>query len=190
MKKTITSKKKALKARMAEVKKIPSRGLAPTEKVVMKKNIDPASLPKGKGIGTKPKTLGPNFVERNKTAWVKENQGANPFATVVGDRGSNPGGSPRIEYNRQDRFSPAKGKVSIDKMDNKGNFVKSNSMQETPSLLKRAGAGTTPKEAINLKQSRGRVDKKGTKPAPAKSIKKSVSKSTAVKKTPLKSTKK
>jgi hypothetical protein len=34
----IGAKKKASKARMAEVKKIPSRGLAPTEKAVMKKN--------------------------------------------------------------------------------------------------------------------------------------------------------
>ena len=131
-------------------------------------NVDPSSLPKGKGIESKPKTIGPNFVERNKTAWVKENQGANPFATVVRDRGSNPGGSPRIQYDREDRFSPAKGKVSIDKMDNKGNFVKSNSMQETPSLLKRAGAGTTPKEAINLKKSGGRVDKKSTSSMPVK----------------------
>ncbi len=34
----IGAKKKASKARMAEVKKIPSRSLAPTEKAVMKKN--------------------------------------------------------------------------------------------------------------------------------------------------------
>jgi hypothetical protein len=118
-------------------------------------NIDPATLPKGKGIESKSQTPGPNFVERgrSKSVWVKHNQGANPYVTSVRDRGTNPGGSPTIQYDREDRFSPAKGKVSIDKMDNRGNFVKSNSMVNTPSVLKRSGAGTTPSDAINIKAS-------------------------------------
>jgi len=133
-------------------------------------NVDPASLPKGKGIESKSQTPGPNFVERgrSKSVWVKHNQGANPYVTSVRDRGTNPGGSPTIQYDREDRFSPSKGKVSIDKMDNTGNFVKSKSMEDAPSTLKRSGAGTTPKDAIDLQKSGGRVDKKSTSSMPVK----------------------
>ena len=47
----ISSKKKVAKARMAEVKKIPSRGLAPTDKSVARKNAaSEASKIKPKGI--------------------------------------------------------------------------------------------------------------------------------------------
>jgi len=131
-------------------------------------NIDPATLPKGKGIESKSQTPGPNFVERgrSKSVWVKHNQGANPYVTSVRDRGTNPGGSPTIQYDREDRFSPAKGKVSIDKMDNRGNFVKSNSMVNTPSVLKRSGAGTTPSDAINIKASS--LNSKSTSSMPVK----------------------
>lgn len=130
---------------------------------MMKKNIDPASLPKGKGIGTKPKTPGPNFVERgrSKSVWVKDNQGSNPRVSVVRDRGTNPGGAPMIEYDR-----PAKGKVSIDKMNNRGNFVKNNSMVNTPSVLKRSGL--TPSDAVKANS----LKAKGTKSAPKKTTKK------------------
>ena len=130
---------------------------------MMKKNIDPASLPKGKGIGTKPKTPGPNFVERGraKSVWVKDNQGSNPRVSVVRDRGTNPGGAPMIEYDR-----PLKGKVSIDKMNNRGNFVKSNSMVNTPSVLKRSGL--TPYDAVKANS----LKSKGTKSAPKKVTKK------------------
>ena len=115
-------------------------------------NVDPASLPKGKGIGTNPKTPGPNFVERgrSKSVWVKDNQGSNPRVSVVRDRGSNPGGSPVIEYDR-----PLKGKVSIDKMDNRGNFVKSKSMEDTPSTLTRRGL--TPSDAIKASSLNSKV---------------------------------
>ena len=131
-------------------------------------NIDPATLPKGKGIESKSQTPGPNFVERgrSKSVWVKHNQGANPYVTSVRDRGTNPGGSPTIQYDREDRFSPAKGKVSIDQMDNRGNFVKSNSMVNTPSVLKRSGAGTTPSDAINIKASS--LNSKSTSSMPVK----------------------
>jgi hypothetical protein len=155
---------------------------------MMKKNIDPASLPKGKGIGTKSKTPGPNFVERgrSKSVWVKHNQGANPYVTSVRDRGTNPGGSPTIQYDREDRFSPAKGKVSIDKMDNRGNFVKSNSMVNTPSVLKRSGAGTTPSDAVKASS----LKSKGTKAAPKKAMASSSSKMSSTKKPMMKTTKK
>lgn len=50
----ISSKKKVAKARMAEVKKIPSRGLAPTDKSVARKNAaSEASSVKPKGISAK-----------------------------------------------------------------------------------------------------------------------------------------
>ena len=155
---------------------------------MMKKNIDPASLPKGKGIGSSPKTPGPNFVERNrsKSVWVKHNQGASPYVTSVRDRGTNPGGSPTIQYDREDRFSPAKGKVSIDKMDNRGNFVKSNSMVNTPSVLKRSGAGTTPSEAVKVNS----LKAKGTKAAPKKASVAPAKKASVTKKPMMKSTKK
>jgi hypothetical protein len=53
----ISSKKKAAKARMAEVKKIPSRGLAPTDKSVARKNAaSEANSVKPKGISAKPMT--------------------------------------------------------------------------------------------------------------------------------------
>ena len=130
---------------------------------MMKKNIDPASLPKGKGIGSGPKTPGPNFVERgrSKSVWVKDNQGSNPRVSVVRDRGTNPGSSTMIEYDR-----PAKGKVSIDKMNNRGNFVKSNSMVNTPSVLKRSGL--TPSDAVKASS----LKAKGTKTATKKATKK------------------
>ena len=122
-------------------------------------NVDPSALPKGKGIGSKPKTPGPNYVERgrSKSVWVKDNQGSNPRVTVVRDRGSNPGGSPSIEYDR-----PAKGKVSIDKMDNRGNFVKSKSMEDTPSTLTRRGL--TPSDAIKASS----LNSKNTSSMPVK----------------------
>lgn len=69
---------------------------------------------------------------------------------MVRDRGSNPGGSPVIEYDR-----PAKGKVSIDKMDNRGNFVKSKSMEDTPSTLTRRGL--TPSDAIKASSLNSKV---------------------------------
>jgi hypothetical protein len=108
-----------------------------------KPNFDPSSLPSGKGIESKSQTPGPNFVERgrSKSVWVKDNEGSNPRVSVVRDKGSNPGSSPVIEYDR-----PAKGKVSIDKMDNRGNFVKSKTMEDTPSTLTRRGL--TPSDAI------------------------------------------
>ena len=122
-------------------------------------NVDPSSLPKGKGIESKPKTLGPNFVERgrSKSVWVKDNQGSNPRVAVVRDRGSNPGGSPVIEYDR-----PAKGKVSIENMDNRGNFVKSKSMEDTPSTLTRRGL--TPSDAIKASS----LNSKSTSSMPVK----------------------
>ena len=53
----IGAKKKAAKARMADVKKIPSRGLAPTDKSVARKNAaNQASKIKPKGISAKPMT--------------------------------------------------------------------------------------------------------------------------------------
>ena len=53
----IGAKKKAAKARMADVKKIPSRGLAPTDKSVARKNAaSEASSIKPKGISAKPMT--------------------------------------------------------------------------------------------------------------------------------------
>jgi hypothetical protein len=53
----ISSKKKVAKARIAEVKKIPSRGLAPTDKSVARKNAaTQASKIKPKGISAKPMT--------------------------------------------------------------------------------------------------------------------------------------
>ena len=129
----------------------------------IKPNYDPSSLPKGKGIGSKPTPIGPNYVERgrSKSVWVKDYEGSNPRVAVVRDKGSNPGSSPVIEYDR-----PAKGKVSIDKMDNRGNFVKSKSMEDTPSTLTRRGL--TPSDAINLQKSGGKVDKKSTSSMPVK----------------------
>ena len=141
----------------------------------MKKNVDP-TLPKGKGIGTKPKTAGPNFVERgrSKSVFVKDSEGSNPRVAVVRDRGTNPGGSPMVEYDR-----PAKGKVSMDKMNNRGNFVKSNSMENTPSTLKRSGL--TPSDAVRSSS----LNTKGTKSAPKKSMAKSTSKKMASTKKPM-----
>ena len=53
--------KKAAKARMAEVKKIPSRGLAPTDKSVAKKNAAAeVSKIKPKGISARPITEFPD----------------------------------------------------------------------------------------------------------------------------------
>jgi hypothetical protein len=148
---------------------------------MMKKNIDPASLPKGKGIGSGPKTPGPNFVERgrSKSVWVKDNQGSNPRVAVVRDRGTNPGSSTMIEYDR-----PAKGKVSIDKMNNRGNFVKSNSMVNTPSVLKRSGL--TPSDAVKASS----LKSKGTKSAPKKAMASSSSKMASSKKSMMKTSKK
>jgi hypothetical protein len=142
---------------------------------MMKKNVDP-TLPKGKGIGTKPKTAGPNFVERgrSKSVFVKDSEGSNPRVAVVRDRGTNPGGSPMVEYDR-----PAKGKVSIDKMNNRGNFVKSNSMENTPSMLKRSGL--TPSDAVKARS----LNTKGTKSAPKKPMAKSTSKKMASTKKPM-----
>ena len=148
---------------------------------MMKKNVDP-TLPKGKGIGTKPKTAGPNFVERgrSKSVFVKDSEGSNPRVAVVRDRGTNPGGAPMIEYDR-----PAKGKVSIDKMNNRGNFVKSNSMENTPSTLKRSGL--TPSDAVKARS----LNTKGTKAAPKKPMAKVVAKKmVSAKKPMMKSTKK
>jgi len=115
-------------------------------------NVDPATLPKGKGIGSKSKTPGPNYVERgkSKSVFVKDYEGSNPRVAVVRDRGSNPGSSPVIEYDR-----PAKGKVSIDKMDNRGNFVKSKSMEDTPSTLTRRGL--TPSDAVKANSLNSKV---------------------------------
>jgi hypothetical protein len=57
----IGAKKKAAKARMADVKKIPSRGLAPTDKSVARKNAaSEASSVKPKGISAKPMTEFPD----------------------------------------------------------------------------------------------------------------------------------
>ncbi len=57
----ISSKKKVAKARIAEVKKIPSRGLAPTDKSVARKNAaSEASSVKPKGISAKPITEFPD----------------------------------------------------------------------------------------------------------------------------------
>jgi len=57
----IGAKKKAAKARMADVKKIPSRGLAPTDKSVAKKNAaSETSKIKPKGISAKPMTEFPD----------------------------------------------------------------------------------------------------------------------------------
>jgi len=57
----ISSKKKVAKARIAEVKKIPSRGLAPTDKSVARKNAaSEASKIKPKGISAKPFTEFPD----------------------------------------------------------------------------------------------------------------------------------
>ena len=122
-------------------------------------NVDPATLPKGKGIGSKSKTPGPNYVERgkSKSVFVKDYEGSNPRVAVVRDRGSNPGSSPVIEYDR-----PTKGKVSIDKMDNRGNFVKSKSMEDTPSTLTRRGL--TPSDAVKASS----LNSKGTKSMPVK----------------------
>ena len=52
----ISSKKKAAKARMADVKKIPSRGLTPTDKSVAKKSTPAyvSSSMKPKGISVRP----------------------------------------------------------------------------------------------------------------------------------------
>ena len=115
-------------------------------------NVDPATLPEGKGIGSKSKTPGPNYVERgkSKSVFVKDYEGSNPRVAVVRDRGSNPGSSPVIEYDR-----PAKGKVSIDKMDNRGNFVKSKSMEDTPSTLTRRGL--TPSDAVKASSLNSKV---------------------------------
>jgi hypothetical protein len=142
---------------------------------MMKKNLNP-TLPKGKGIGTKPKTAGPNFVERgrSKSVFVKDSEGSNPRVAVVRDRGTNPGGSPMIEYDR-----PAKGKVSIDKMNNRGNFVKSNSMENTPSTLKRSGL--TPSDAVKARS----LNTKGTKPDPKKPMAKVATKKMASTKKPM-----
>jgi hypothetical protein len=117
-------------------------------------NVDPVTLPKGKGIGSKSKTPGPNYVERgkSKSVFVKDYEGSNPRVAVVRDRGSNPGSSPVIEYDR-----PAKGKVSIDKMDNRGNFVKSKSMEDTPSTLTRRGL--TPSDAVKASSLNSKVTK-------------------------------
>ena len=125
----------------------------------IKPNYDPSSLPKGKGIGSKPTPIGPNYVERgrSKSVWVKDYEGSNPRVTVVRDRGSNPGGYPIIEYDR-----PTIGKVSIDKMDNTGNFVKSKSMEDTPSTLTRRGL--TPSDAIKASS----LNSKNTSSMPVK----------------------
>ena len=125
----------------------------------IKPNYDPSSLPKGKGIGSKPTPIGPNYVERgrSKSVFVKDYEGSNPRVAVVRDKGSNPGSSPVIEYDR-----PAKGKVSIDKMDNRGNFVKSKSMEDTPSTLTRRGL--TPSDAIKASS----LNSKNTSSMPVK----------------------
>jgi hypothetical protein len=110
-----------------------------------KPNFDPSSLPSGKGIGTKSKNASPNLVERGGYAkvWVKDDKYANPRETTVRDRGTNPGGSPRIEYDRT-----SSGKVSIDQLNNKGKFVKGGPSINAPSSLKRKKEGSSPKDAV------------------------------------------
>lgn len=67
----INGKKKEAKKRMAEVKKIPSRGLAPTERSVVRKSAaSEVSQMKPQGIKSKPATYRDEV--KGSEGWFKE----------------------------------------------------------------------------------------------------------------------
>jgi hypothetical protein len=145
-------KRKEVKARRKEVAKIPSKGIT----------AKPAKM----------RDASPNFVETY----------ASSGDTYYNDPGTNPGGSPKVQYKAAGMVN-GRGRVQFQKMTNKGKFE-----YQYPKGYGKTGAGT---ESANTHWPRPMGGgKKGTKPTTKKATAASSKKASVTKKPMMKSTKK
>ena len=145
-------KRKQVKARRKEVGNIPSKGIS----------AKPAKM----------KDASPNFVNTYQRSGH----------TYFNDPGTNPGGSPKIEYKLAGMLNGTE-RVQFQKMTNKGKFE-----YQYPKGYGKNAVGT--ENADTHWPSPMPKDKKGTRPAPKKISSGSVKKMSSTKKPMLKSTKK